>query len=186
MWILDNEYNPFLLAFLGCVACLGAFVAWIMTGRKEAVFAGAGLLVVFLGLIATERMMISDREAIEAALVQAAKDLEANNHPGIYAFIHPSAKDMLLQAQSEMPNYHFEECRITKIYETKVDREAKPKTATVEFNVIAKGSFKAGGDAYSGQVPRFVRLNLEQDKDGKWKVKDYYHDSPEQAIMERK
>jgi hypothetical protein len=186
MWILDNEYNPFLLAFLGCAACLGAFVAWIMTGRKEAIYAGAGLLVIFIGLIITERMNISDREAIQAQLVQTARDLEANNYAAVYGFIHPKSNDMLLQAQSELPGYRFDECRITKIYQTKIDEKANPKTAVVEFNIIAKGTFKQASDSYPGQIPRFIRLNLEKDQDGKWKATNYFHDSPEQAIMERK
>lgn len=185
MWILDNEYNPFLLVFLGTVAGLGAFVAWTMTGRKEAIFAGIGLLILFGALIVIERMSISDREAIEATLVKAARDLENNNHEGIYAFIHPDSQEMKQQAQAELPGYKFDECRITKIYETKINGDANPKTAVVEFNVIVKGSFKAGADAFSGQIPRLVRLDLVQDRDGKWKVTKYFHDSPEQAIMER-
>ncbi len=185
MWILDNPYNPFLLAFLGCVACLGAFVAWIMSSRKEALYAAAGIFVLFAILIMTERMMISDREAIEATLIRIAADLEANKYEKVYAAIHPLAVDHLTQAQAELPGYRFSECRITKIQETKVDAAAKPKTAIVEFNIVVKGTFKQGADVFSDMtIPRFVRLNLEQDSAGEWKVKDYYHDSPEKAIMQ--
>src|SRR5688572_19587397 len=90
MWILDNPNNPFLLVFLGCVVCLAAFVAWIKTGRKEALFALVGLALLFVGLVITERLMISDREAIEATLARIARDLQNNDREAVYAAIHPA------------------------------------------------------------------------------------------------
>jgi hypothetical protein len=183
MWILDNPYNPGLLAFFGFVIGLAVFVAWIKLGRKELLYVLAAVALIFGGLIAYERSTISDREAIEATLVKLARELETNNREAIYAAIHPAATEHLAQAKSELPNYTFEECRITKIHETKVAADAKPKTAVVKFNVIAKGTFKYAGDIVPGTVPRYVRLTFEQDTDGQWKVTDYYHESPEKAIM---
>lgn len=178
MWILDNEFNPFLLAFLGCVACLGAFVGWIMSGRKEALYAAAGLFILFVVLIITERLMISDREAIRDTIIRLARDVEKNDREAVFAAIHPQAADILEQAKAEMPQYMFQECRITKIDETTVDDKAKPKTAEVEFYIAAKGSFKEGGLSHEGSVPRIVRLYLEQDAAGKWKVVNYSHRAP--------
>lgn len=179
MWILDNEFNPFLLAFLGCVACLGAFVGWIMSGRKEALYTAAGLFIFFVALIIVERLMISDREAIRETVVRIARDVEKNNREAVFAAIHPKATDILAQAQSEMPQYTFQECRVTRIEETVINATAKPKTAEVEFYVAAKGSFKEGGGiAIEGSVPRIVRLFLEQDAEGKWKVVNYSHRAP--------
>ncbi len=186
MWILDNPYNPGLLGFLGFVIGLAVFVAWIKVGKKELLYLLAAVVLIFIGLIVYERVTISDREAIEATLQRLARELQANNREAIYAAIHPASTEHLAQARSELPNYTFEECRITKIYDTKVHQDDEPKTAVVEFNVIAKGNFKHAGDVFPGTVPRFVRLTLEQDAKGKWLVKDYYHDSPEAAIREEK
>lgn len=177
MWILDNEFNPFLLAFLGCVACLAAFVGWIMSGRKEALYAAAGLFIFFVALIIVERLMISDREAIRETIIHIARSVEKNDHQAVYAAIHPKAVDVLTLAQSEMPQYRFQECRITRVEETVINSTAKPKTAEVEFYVAARGSFKEGGFAEQS-IPRIVRLFLEQDSDGKWKVTNYTHRAP--------
>jgi hypothetical protein len=182
MWILDNPYNPGLLAFLGFVVGLAVFVAWIKAGKKELLYLLAMVVLLFVGLIGYERMHVSDREAIEATLQRLARELQANNREAIYDAIHPSAVDVLGQAKSELPQYTFEECRITKIHETEVNGDMAPKTAIVKFNVIAKGSFKQGGDIYPGTVPRYVELTMEQDGDGKWKVKGYRHDSPEASL----
>jgi hypothetical protein len=181
MWILDNEYNPFLLAFLGCVACMGAFVAWISTGRKEALFAFGGLIILFVALIITERMLISDREAIEATLLKIAQNLKANNREAVYAAIHPKVPSLRGQAESELPQYTFEDCRITQITETTVNADAKPKTAMTEFYVAAKGSFREGGQSYTGDPRRIIKLHLEQDTDGQWKITDYSHRAPLEA-----
>lgn len=187
MWILDNPYNPFLLAFIGTVLALVAFVAWLQSGRKEALIAAAAIAGIFVVLIIAERMMISDREAIEATLAQIARDLEANNREAVYAAIHPSKPELLAQAQAELPGYTFTECRITKIQETKINAEAKPKTAQVGFNVMVKGNFKQGADYFSGMtIARYVVLDLEQDSDGKWKVVHYEHHEPQAAIVEQK
>ena len=181
MWILDNEYNPFLLAFFGCVVCLGAFVAWISTGRKEALFVTGLLFILFVGLIITERVMISDREAIQQTLIDIARDLKSNNREAVYAAIHPKATAHLEQARAELPNYTFQDCRITQIIETKVDAAAKPKTAVTEFYVAAKGTFNQGGQGYTGDPRRIVKLHLEQDAAGKWKIVDYTHRAPLEA-----
>ncbi len=181
MWILDNEYNPFLLAFLGCVVSLFAFVVWISTGRKEALYAFSGLILLFVALIFAERVMISDREAIEATLIKIAQDLKANNREAVYAAIHPKVPSLRGQAQSELPQYTFEDCRVTQIIETTINADAKPKTAVTEFYVAAKGSFSQGGQTYTGDPRRIIKLNLEQDADGQWKIVDYTHRAPLEA-----
>lgn len=186
MWILDNPYNPGLLAFLGFIIGLAVFVAWIKAGKKELLYLLGAVVLIFVGLIVYERLTISDREAIEATLQRLARQLQVNDREAIYDAIHPDATEHLALARSELPNYTFEECRITKIYETKVAADEQPKTAVVEFNIIAKGTFKTQADVFPGTVPRFVRLTMEQTADGKWLVRDYYHDSPDAAIRQER
>jgi hypothetical protein len=186
MWILDNPYNPFLLVFIGTILALAAFFIWLQSGRKEALYAAATILGVFLILVIVERMMISDREAIEATLQQVARDLETNQRDAVYAVIHPSKPELLAQAKAELPGYTFTECRITKFQRMEIASQSTPKTAVVGFNVIVQGNFKHGADYFSGMtIARYVTLYLEQDTDGKWKVVDYTHEEPQAAIMEQ-
>lgn len=182
MWILDNPYNPGLLAFLGFAIGLAVFVAWIKVAKKELLYLLAAVVLIFVALIVYERVTISDREAIEARLQQLARDLQTNNHEAIYAAIHPSAPEHLSRARSELPNYVFEECRITNIREIRVSASAKPKTAVAEFAVRAKGQIKL---AEGGEVVRFIILDMELDSDGQWKVTNYEHKSFEEALKEQ-
>ena len=175
---MSIQDSPLLIAFLGFVVCLGTFVAWIKSGRKELLYLLAALVLIFVGLLVYERVTISDQEAIKATLYDLAHKLETNDREGIYRGIHPSATDIRGKAQGELPNYTFEECRITQFHKVEVTPGSSPKTATVEFNVLAKGSFRYQGDVIPGSVPRWVQLQMEQDVDGQWKVTAYDHDEP--------
>jgi hypothetical protein len=179
---MSIQDSPALIGFLGFVIGLGVFVAWIKSGKKELLYLLAAVVLIFVALIVYERVTISDREAIEATLRHLAERLAANDHEEIFAAIHPSAPEHLDRAKSELPNYVFEECRITNIREIRVDASAKPKTAVAEFTVRAKGQIKL---AEGGEVVRFIILNMELDKDGKWKVTNYEHKSFEEALKEQ-
>lgn len=86
------------------------------------------------------------------------------------------------QAESELPQYTFEDCRITQITETKVDAAAKPKTAVTEFYVATKGaSAKEASPTPATRAARIVKLHLEQDSDGQWKIVDYSTAHPLEA-----
>ncbi|WP_425616139.1 hypothetical protein NA78x_006078 [Anatilimnocola sp. NA78] len=179
MWILDNEYNPALLIFLTVFVCLAVFVAWIQSGKKEVLYALGIVALVGLALVIYERVTLSDREAIQATLVRIARDLETNNRQAVYDSIHSAAPDIRAQAESELPQYTFSQCRISKIDDTKVTGNTPPKTASVEFYIIAAGSFAKGGDVFGGEgIRRLITLGLQQENDGQWKVVSYSHRAP--------
>jgi hypothetical protein len=83
-----------------------------------------------------------------------------------------------------LPQYTFEDCRVTQIIENKIDAAAKPKTAVVDFYVAAKGSFNQGGQTYTGDPRRIVTLQLEQDTDGQWKIVGYDHRAPLEGVRD--
>lgn len=179
MWILDNDYNPALLIFLVVFVCLAVFVAWIQSGKKEVLYALGIVALIGLALIIYERVTLSDREAIEATLLRIARDLETNNRQAVYDSIHSAAPNIRAQAEGELPKYTFSQCRISKIDDTKVTGTTPPKAAIVEFYIIASGSFAKGGDVFGGEgIRRLITLEMEQEKDGQWKVVNYSHRAP--------
>ena len=82
-----------------------------------------------------------------------------------------------------MPNYEFTECRVTKIFTIDVDRLAEPRSAIVEFNVVASGAFKYQGEQFSGTYPRWVKLHLVREKDGRWTIQEYEHAEPTRGML---
>jgi len=181
-WLCEH---PFTIVAVGVAILLGLGAAWSNTGRKELLFAMVAALVVLVAAIVTERLVVTDREAIELTLNQIARDVQSNNHYAVKRHIHPSAPELKKKAEAELPNYQFTECRVTKIHQIDVDTHAEPRSAMVELNIIVSGTFKYGGFEGTGTYPRWVRLHMLRDKDGRWTVVEYEHDDPQRMIMKQ-
>src|SRR5947209_10465581 len=131
-----------------------------------------------------ERLVVTDREAIRATLLEIARDLQHNDHRRVVSHIYSGQPELKRKAEAELPNYRFSECRITRIHSIDVDTSASPHSAVAEFNIIATGSFKEGGYEFTDTIPRWIRLHLVREKDGRWGVQDYEHDDPQRMIMQ--
>ena len=97
--------------------------------------------------------------------------------------IYCGALQLRRQAEAELPKYEFKELRITRIHLIDVDRQVEPRSAIVEFNVIGSGSERSGIEL--DHVAQWVRLQMLREKDGRWTVAEYEHDSPERMIVNR-
>jgi ketosteroid isomerase-like protein len=171
--------QPLAIVIVGVVLGLVAGTAWTSTGRKGWLV-GLGLVVVLTiaGLI-VERLVVTDREAIEATLAEIARDVQSNDLRAVLRHVSSNNPELQQKAEAEMPNYRFDECRVTKIFQLDIDASAEPRSALVEFNVIASGSFQQGGVELADRgVPRRVLLQMVREKDGRWRVQDYAHSSP--------
>jgi hypothetical protein len=182
-WLFEQ---PIVIVLIGFVVLLALGAAWSATGRKELLYAlGVTLLLIFVGLV-VEKLIITDREAIRATLLVIARDVQSNNIRAIVGHVHSSNPELKQKAEAELPNYRFTECRITKIHLINVDARSEPRSAIVEFNVIASGSFKeAGIELTDTAIPRWVKLHMGREKDGRWTVKQYEHAAPQQMLFER-
>jgi hypothetical protein len=182
-WLFEQ---PLAIVIIGVVLLLGLGTAWSMTGRKELLYAlGATLALIVVGLI-VERLVITDREAIQATLLTIARDVQSNNRRAILGHVHSSATELKQRAETELANYQFTECRVTRIHLVDVNARAQPRSAVVEFNVIASGTFRQGTlEVSDTSVPRWVRLNMLRENDGRWTVESYEHAPPQQFMFNR-
>lgn len=182
-WLWEQ---PLVIVLVG-TAALGALgSAWALTGRRELALAAIAVLgLVVVGLV-VERLVVTDREAIRQTLVRIARDVQSNNLRAVTQHIARRAPQLRQKVVAEMPRYRFDECRITRVHSIEVDAQAQPRTARVEFNVVASGSFREDGfEIHDAQVPRWVRLYLVREEDGRWTVEDYEHAPPQQMLLER-
>src|SRR5436190_17811752 len=141
-WLFEQQLVIVALG-VGLILALGA--AWSASGRNELLYClGAAFVLLIAGLI-TERMVVTDREAIHATLLTIARDVQNNNRRAVLAHIYSGAPELRKKADAELPSYQFTECRVTKIHKIEVDRSAEPHSAIVEFNIIASGTFKQSG-----------------------------------------
>jgi hypothetical protein len=178
--------QPLAVVIAGVILGVIAGIAWNSTGRKEWLIGlGAVVVLTIAGLI-VEQFVVTDREAIEATLEEIARDVQSNNLRAVLSHISANNAELQRKAEAEMPNYRFDECRVTKVHGIEVDASLEPRSAIVEFNVIASGSFREGGVELAGQqVPRWVRLQMVREKDGHWRVQDYEHDDPQRFMQRR-
>jgi hypothetical protein len=181
-WLFEQ---PLIIVALGVTLILGLGAAWSASGRKELLYAvGAAMALLVVGLV-SERLVVTDREAIRQTLLEIATHVKNNDHAALRRRIHSSATDLKRKADAELPGYHFTECRITRIHKIDIDTSAAPHSALVEFNIMASGTFKVEGTEVSDTVPRWVQLQLLREDDGRWTVSGYDHAPPQQMMFER-
>jgi len=179
MWLFEQ---PLIIVGLGVALILALGAAWTASGRQELLYAlVAAIALLFVGLI-TERLVKTDKEQIRATLQEIARDVKSNDRTKVLRHIHSGATAIKQQAQAELPKYTFTEFRITKIHLIDVDASAEPRSAVVECNVVGGGSFHEHGMEMD-HVPRWVKLQLLREKDGRWAVAGYEHDDPQRMIM---
>jgi hypothetical protein len=180
-WLFEQ---PLIIVVLGVAIIFGLGAVWSATGRKELLYAiGAAFLLLIVGLI-VERRTITDREAIRMSLHRIAQDVKSNSRRAVLSHIHSSAPELKRKAEAELPNYKFDECRVTKIHLIDVDDQSEPQSAIAEFNIVASGTFSVPGIEATGSYPRWVKLHLLRENDGRWTVVDYEHDEPTRMMKE--
>ena len=180
-WLFEQ---PLVIVVVGVLLLVLLGAAWSATGRKELLYALAATLALVAAGLVVERLVTTDREAIEATLVAIAKDVESNNRHAVVRHVYSGAPELKAKAEAEMPNYKFTECRVTKIHLIEVNATSEPRSAVVEFNVIASGSFKEGMlEISDASIPRWVKLHLVREQDGRWAVQNYEHDAPQRMLL---
>jgi hypothetical protein len=180
-WLFEQ---PLVIVVLGVLLILGLGAAWSASGRKELLVALGVALALLIGGLVTERLVVTDSESIRATLLQIARDVQSNDRRAVARHVYSGAPELKKKADAELPNYEFTECRVTKIYNIDVDRLAEPRSAIVEFNVVASGTFKYQGDHYSDSgIPRWVKLHLVREKDGSWTIQEYEHAEPTRGMF---
>jgi len=180
LWLYEQ---PLLIVALGVAVILALGAAWSASGRKELLYACCvAFVLLVIGLI-VEKLVVTDREAIRSTVLQIARDVQHNDRRAVLGHIHSGSPQVRRQAEAELPKYQFTELRITKIHLIDVDRQAEPRSAIVEFNVIGSGSERGGFELE--HIAQWVKLHMLRETDGRWTIADFEHDSPERMIVNR-
>lgn len=182
-WLFES---PVTIVLLG-VAALGVLsTVWVQTGKSAVLAVMAAVFVALIVGLAVERFVETDREKLERTIRQIARDVRANDRPRLYKHIDPAATELRARAQAEIPNYEFSDCTVTKIDRVAILADKRPKEAEADFMVRVAGNFSFQGQHLGeGTHFRYIRLYFVQDKDGEWKVRDYAHEDPSAAFMNK-
>lgn len=182
-WLWEQ---PLVIVLVGLSILVVLGAAWVLSGRRELLLAAAAAAVLLVVGLVVEWLVITDREAIQQTLRQIARDVQSNNLRAVTQHIAKRAPQLRQKVLAEMPRYRFDRCRITRVHRIEVDAQAQPRTARVEFNVVASGSFQEDGfEIHDAQVPRWVCLYLVREENGRWTVEEYEHAPPQQMLLDR-
>jgi hypothetical protein len=180
MWPFDQ---PLYIVVIGIVLGVIVGALWTASGRQEWLYALGAVVAFTLVWLLVERLVVTDREAIRATLLEIARDVQSNDVERVVKHVAKANPELVARAQGEMPNYKFSECRITKVHLTDIDASTEPRSAVVEFNVVATGTFRQGSIEITDTVPRWVKLQFVREEDGQWRVQNYDHAPPQQFLF---
>ena len=176
--LLEPSLTFLLVLMFLVVAAILLAAMWVATARREPLW-GAALVILLVPLLwLVERMVVTDREEVEATLHEIAADVKSNNRAAVLAHIHSGAPSLKQRAQAEIHNYTFTECKVNKLHSIEVNAADDPPSAEAQFNVYVSGTFILGNQTFTGDAPRRIVLKLRKESDGRWRVEDYAHFDP--------
>ena len=167
-WLFED---PTTLLVAGLLIEALLVVALVKTGRAILVLAMVGVLAIMgLGLL-VERLVVTDREQIEATLDGVASALEANDVEGVLRYIDPAASGMRANVRAALAGVHVTDARVYDL-EVDVNHHAKPPTAQADFTGRVKGNYRGESADGEGMVLRKFTVDFRQ-QDGRWLMTAY-------------
>lgn len=165
--------QPILLSVLLGLMAAGCLYGWLQSGRRGAALAALVLLALIpVGWLIAARWE-TDREQITDVLRRTAAAVERNELEAVYEVIHPELQSVRQRARAELPQYEFQQAKITSIRNIEPIIGAEPPEVNVDMNVSVTVTHR-GGTLAETKLPR--RLLLRMQKLGeRWYVTDYTH-----------
>ncbi len=136
--------NPLPIYATGAVLGTVCGLAFLARRNLPSLFALIGVVVLTLLLVLVERIVVTEREQVEATLQQLMANLETGEVPAVLALIDPAAAPMRADVEILMPQATIEDTGATAV-RVEVDADAKPLTATSRFRGRVDGIHRSSG-----------------------------------------
>ena len=172
-WIIESPW-PILAVGVFVVAILWG--VYTQTRHPRAIYAAIGAVALFGGLLALERVILTEREVVEQTLFQIAAALEANDSDEVLEHISPQSQTVRDDARRHMNLVDISRVNIKSNLKVNVQSKHKPPLAEATFNVVIVASDKAG-HLVEQQIPRRLTVWFRKEADH-WRVRDYRVEAP--------
>jgi hypothetical protein len=163
--------KPTTIGLIGGLATAVLFVVWLQAPRRGLLLGMLGALALTATLLLVERLVITDREALEQTLYEIADTVRQKDLEKLLPYIHSSAHAVRAEATREYNLYRLDDARITQVWAVNVQSEAQPKQAEIEFNVMVTGGPQTAGLG-TRRIVVYMLVRFEQEN-GQWKVTHY-------------
>ena len=163
MVLLENPVPVFAVGAVLATLCGLAFLA---RRNLTSFFAFLGVVALTLLLVLVERLVVTDREQIEASVVELLLAIEENDLPAVLTWIAPSATEVRGDAETLMPLVKVGDTAAASL-RVEVDGDS---TAVAKFRGKIDGIHRNSGQ----RVFYFEEVHLDWVKrNERWLVRDY-------------
>ncbi len=145
-------------------------IALVRTGRGALIAAMIGVLLLGAAGLLLERLVVTEREEVEAAFDDIAAALERDDVAGVLARLAPEAANLRTEASSRMPRVEIDDAKIRDL-KVSINRRANPPTARADFKAIVEARDKRGEVPYEHFI-RQCSVGLRREGD-RWLLTDY-------------
>jgi hypothetical protein len=176
-WLVEE---PLWIVVGGLVVSAILVFGWLQSGRTPILYAAIAAVALTGLLLTIERLVVTDREAVQRALLAMKVDAESDDVERLLRHVHSQAQHIHDDIREYHGQYRIENVRMSpRRKDIFVDSDNDPPMARAEFNVVVTGRIRATND--SQPVARFLIVTLYLE-DRQWRVGAYeHHDAIEGA-----
>jgi hypothetical protein len=124
--------NALAIWMVGAVLVTMAGIAYAQLRTRGALVALLAVIAFVSLLLVVEHLVETPREAVARTLNELAATIEANDLPGVLAYIAPTAGEVRKDAETLMPLVVVNKARVLGTPEITVDDSAQPLAATAK------------------------------------------------------
>jgi hypothetical protein len=161
--------NPVPIYAVGAVLATLCGLVFLARRNLPSLFAFVGVVAVTLLLVVVERLVVTDREQVESAVVELMLAIERNDLPAVLATIDPAATEIRSDAETLMSQVRVDDTGASSL-RVEVDTATSTPTAVAKFRGKIDAIHKRSGQ----RAFYFDKVHLYWTKrDDKWLVSDY-------------
>lgn len=162
--------SPALIVVVGILGAAGFGIALVRTGRGIYLVAIAVVAAITGAGVLLERLIVTEREEVEAVIDSAASAVRRNDMQGVLDHLAPEARPARSLIQWAFGRAVFDDVRITRL-EIKVIKTASPPLAKAVITGFVRCRDRLGEYPYDA-VPIDGVLELRK-IDGRWRISGY-------------
>lgn len=166
-WFIESPWPALALGFSLQVILA---MALARTGRAAIIPVMVLALAATVGLLALERVVVTEREEVEDALDAVADALESNDVPAVLAAFSPDCP-RLGEVKSALARFTVREAHVGGDLEVRINRLTNPPSAATYFTGRIDGRDARGEFPYEHMIRKF-KVTLHR-RGGKWLIADY-------------
>ena len=163
--------QPLYAVFLGVLVEAVLVMVYLQSGKRWLI--SVMLLVALLagGGVMLERMVVTDRETVEATMTQIVADIESNDASLVLAHIAKEATKKRAESQRILAMVKFRSVEIRRIIKIETMPELSPPQAKANFTVKPVVS-DSSGTIEDFPAPRRLEVTFVKEGDA-WRILDY-------------